>query len=224
MQIMFWNVQRLGAATDDARIETIRSIYGRVAGMDYVFLCELTPGCDFPVPQNLTYRRKNSSQLCYGAINCETGQSIELEQITPYPTDDFKQAQFKGGLRFSNFTNRAVGKIILDGVAVHVYHAPASGNAKKAVSYLACYLNEHYGRNPWILIGDLNITPEELSTIGVGIELDDLIIPPDAATHISRTRDTMLDYALGNFSARVQRVRCSSRYFVSDHYPIIITW
>ena len=111
---------------------------------------------------------------------------------------------------------------------------------KQAVAFLACHLNYTYKNKAWLVIGDLNVEPEDLVKVPVGIDLSGLILNTGEKTHIGKLRrirkarggevgllqgrDTELDYALCNFknNARIARIRCSPRHHGSDHYPIVV--
>lgn len=226
MKILFWNLRRLGEGSDDGRKAAINQVR-KSAAPDFTLLCELVSTCTYPPATNLSYRKPNAYQLCYGCIDSK-GDFIEITRELPLVTDEYRQAGFKGQNDFSQLADRALGYVgqLEDGTHVYMLHAPAgSSSAKKAVSFVACWLHSLYGANErWILIGDLNVEPDALEASNVGIMLEDYIIEPAEPTYIGRNKDKTLDYALANFEATVVRARVSPRFHGSDHYPIIVEW
>ena len=240
MKIGFWNVERLSDGTDKDRKAAIKKVF-RGISPDYALFCELTTQCKFPKPWPLTYRKQSSSLLCYGCLDKDL-DDIVLEAYLPDVTDDYRNANRKGGTDFRSLADRAVGHLgNVAGVEVFVIHAPAgSSSAQKAVAFLACHLNYTYKNKAWLVIGDLNVEPEDLVKVPVGIDLSGLILNTGEKTHIGKLRrirkarrgevgllqgrDTELDYALCNFknNARIARIRCSPRHHGSDHYPIVV--
>ncbi|GLV54046.1 hypothetical protein KDH_08950 [Dictyobacter sp. S3.2.2.5] len=153
------------------------------------------------------------------------------DYFIPEKTDTYKQAGFKGGNDFTNLADRALGFVgNVGGVDVFVLHAPSGGQkngpAAKAVSFLACSLNEEYGANPWLVVGDLNVEPFDLIQARVGINLVGLIKAPSDPTYIGRKKDKKYDYVLSNVTSGVfvDRIRSSPRGHGSDHYPIIVEY
>lgn len=230
-RITFWNVRHLSAGSDDDRKHAIGSTL-KAWKADLMFFSELTPQSVWPPAQNLTYRRANSHQLCYGCLD-NTWTSQPLVRDTPTTTADYEAAtSFKGPRDFTELADRALayfGTVNSGGQQVHIYvlHAPAGkGSAKKAVAFAACYLNQHHGNTPWLMIGDLNVEPDDLASAPVGIQLGDLILAPSEPTKVGRTRDKTYDYVLCNFKdhAKIRTVRTSSRFHGSDHYPVCVEW
>lgn len=223
-RVVFWNTQRLGRDTDEARREAIGAVLADLQG-DFTLVCELTTACAFPPAQNLNYREENAAQLCYGAWTRE-GYEVELTRMTPYVTTEYREAALKGGGRFENLASRALAYVgLARDVHVFVFHAPASGNARKAVCHAACWLDEEYGRSgqKWLLVGDFNITPEELAATQVGIDLDDFIHPTGIDTHVARNGTwRQLDYALSNVDLEIEPVAYHLWQGLSDHAPIVI--
>ena len=159
MKIGFWNVERLSDGTDEDRKTAIKTVFGGISP-DYALFCELTTQCKFPKPWPLTYRKQSSSLLCYGCLDKDQ-DDIVLEAYLPDVTDDYRNANRKGGTDFRNLADRAVGHLgNVAGVEVFVIHAPAgSSSAQKAVAFLACHLNYTYNNKAWLVIGDLNVEP-----------------------------------------------------------------
>ncbi len=220
--ILFWNLRHLAEGSDADRAFAIATVV-KATGAELSLFCEVMHNCGRPKAQNINYREKNAHQLCYGALDADGVTDVPLEAFDPAVTQDYKDAGFKGGSKFSNIVNRGVGMVKKkDGVHVYMIHAPADGDAKKAVSFVACALNETYQDKPWLLIGDLNVEPKELAACKVGIELVDLIKDPGEPTH---ENGKTLDYALSNIgSVRVKALRKSSRLHGSDHGPILVMY
>lgn len=227
MKLVFWNVQRLGGGTPQARRQVIEDLVAKRVKPDYAIFCELLQNIDFPTPYNLTYRRENPRQLCYGCIDTN-GNSYQLKSYTPSATDDYKKAGFKGGNDFKQLADRSVAYFAkVGGVDVYAIHAPAGkGSAQKAMSFVACDLNQSFVNKPWLLLGDFNVEPNILASSKVGIDLSSITAAPNEPTKIGKRRDRTLDYVLCNFvgSVSVSRVRCSPRTVGSDHYPILVEW
>lgn len=233
-KIFFWNVQRLGQGSEQARTKAIKTVMKSV-GADLYLFCELTKQCPFPASQNLTYRKEDARQLCYGCLNAQS-QIVELEEVTPLVTDAYKQAGYKGGNDFRALTDRAVGYAQkVDGVDIYVIHAIArSSEAEKVMAFLACYLDSVHKKKPWLVIGDFNVIPDKLRLSRVGIAISDLmrytrISEPTfigKLSELGRSRvRKRLDYALTNIAdARVSIIRCSPRLHNSDHFPIVAEW
>jgi len=233
MRAFFWNVQRLGGATTAVRRAAIEAAAGK-AHADITLFCELTSKCDWPPPQNLTYRLKRPRpatagdfQLRYGALEAN-GTNIALSEIDPMPeaTDEYIRAAYKGGNNFRRLTDRVpafVGNH--GGLDLYVWHARAGeGSAKKAVAFLAYWLHSYYEEermgSSWMVVGDLNVQPTKLGAAH-----------PDLAWLIETdglpTRGLKcLDYALTNAEGvRTTRLRITNRPMPSsDHMPIIVDW
>jgi hypothetical protein len=233
-KIFFWNVKRLGKGSDQARTTAIKTVIKGVSAERYLF-CELTRQCGFPAPQNLTYRKEDDKQLCYGCLNAAS-QTVELDEITPLVTDAYKKGGYKGGNNFRELTDRAVGHAgNVSGVEIYVIHAKArASEAEKVMTFLACYLDDLYKATPWLVIGDFNVIPEKLRRSQVGINVSDLLRYTRVSeptfigklSELGRSRvRKRLDYALTNIAdARVSRIRCSPRLHNSDHFPIVAEW
>ena len=218
MRIAFWNMQRLGADSPK-REEAIRYLLMTVQP-DYLLLCELTS-----THPNGQSHNSNPYTLRYACFNA-AGGNVPLQFVQPTSTDDYKQAQFKGGNDFSKLSPRGLAHIVIVDndtniqLPIYAYHAPSSHNAIKAVSFVGCALNEEHDDDPWIVIGDFNVEPQKLATAPVGIRMDDLILAPDTATH--RGGKT-LDYALTNIEdSSIYTVRRSMRLTGSDHNPVVV--
>lgn len=221
MRIMWWNTYRLGLNTEQARrvgIENSRKQWGTLP--EVVIFCELTPTGTNPLPLSFNFRRPTGKQLCYGVANGDgTLPAPEAKRFEPGPaTDCYKDAGYKGGNTFSNLINRAPGKIDVGGVPVYFLHAPAyASKAVKPLNYLACDLSARHGTDPWVLVGDFNIEPDQLRRRLSPANLADLIKEPDRATH---RRGRKLDYALSNMDTLV--VTVGARHGLSDHNPILV--
>jgi hypothetical protein len=229
-RIAFWNVQRLGAGTDRLRRAGIRTLAAQW-NPDLFLTCELTRACTFPIPQNLTYRRANVRQLCYGALDADE-ESVELRRDEPDLTDDYRACAFKGGTDFTRLASRALGfaepVVRLGNVDVYVIHAPASmGSARKVMAYIASGIRHRYqaGGN-WIVVGDFNLRPGILRAVNIP-NIANLIKSSGQSTHYYRRRGTYseLDYALSNIAGlRVRALRHTRWRGLSDHGPILLTF
>ena len=224
-RLFFWNVRHLSRHSGGVRKRIILRTC-RDAQATQSFFCELTTQCDFPTPVNLTYRRQNAHQLCYGCLdNHRQDASYALQHYDPVTTPAYQAANFTGGNNFNALADRAVAYAgTVGNVRIYILHAPAGQNsARKAVAFVACHLNAVYGgATCWLLLGDLNVEPVLLAAARVGIQLGDLIVPPDQPT----LRLKKYDYALCNFKAgvTVTVLRRSRRLHGSDHAPIVVEW
>ncbi|MGJ4788450.1 endonuclease/exonuclease/phosphatase family protein [Leptospira koniambonensis] len=230
MKLAFWNTQRLGKSTS---ISTQRQlIINTKKNAEVAIFCELTTACEIMIPQNLTNRVPNPSQLCYGAfrwINDSIRMDISLKKLTPMSTKEYQSIEFDGGNNFKTLCDRALAKCgILDGVHIYSIHGPASDNAAKIVWFVVCYLqNIHDGKGEkWIFIGDLNAPPSKL-TEALGpkpdpIGINKLIVDPFKATH---AKGKTLDYALTNLDLKKVKIGVGklSKDF-SDHTLITLEW
>lgn len=220
MKIAFWNMQRLGESDTKrtAAIETLRRTYSP----NYIFLCELT--------STHAHGQANSSNpytLSYLCLN-SAGHPVHLTFADPEPTDAWRQAQYKGGTKFNNLAPRGLAYIDFEDPDTHEHffiymiHGPASHNAIKVATFVACYLNDLHKDNPWIVVGDLNVEPEKLAAAPVGIDMRDLVVSANLPTHKG---GKTLDYALSNIEAvEIDVMRRSQRNSGSDHFPIIVGW
>jgi hypothetical protein len=218
-RIGFWNVQRLGDGSPAEKRAKINELVEEYQP-DYMFFCELTT--TDPLAQNLTYRKKKSEQLCYGCMQRD-GTVVNLGIADMVPTEEYEVASFKGGTSLSRLCNRAIGHIPSgDPTAfphLYVLHAPASNDAIKVLSYIACSLNEEHGTDAWLLIGDFNVEPIVLARSRVGIRMDDLIKSSGEHTHRNGSE---LDYCLSNMEGVT--VTRADRMSPSDHFAIFADW
>jgi hypothetical protein len=222
-RILFWNVQRLGAATDIDRKNSLK-IYCAEYKADVELFCELTTAAAYPNPRNFTHRKENASQLCYGAlqggVDVAGMQQVEMPVPASYPRN-----QFGGSSDFKLLSHRALAYVgPFGGGDVYLFHAPAYlEGAARSVTYAACALDAHYGAaGHWLLIGDLNIEPDVLEQVLVTINLNGLIRSSGLKTY-DDTKE--YDYALSNIPGlKVGRAGRSLRVMGSDHYPIVAMW
>ncbi len=228
-RLMFWNVERLGDGTDKARKDILQE---RISDLkpDLVILCELMQTCKYPTPINLTYRKENPHQLCYGVYDPATGKDyagVKAYSPVDADVDDYKGAGFKGGTNFKQLTDRAAADIgVWNKIHLFAFHAPG-GAGLHSVSFLACDLNKI--KTPWMLIGDLNVEPDNLKKAKLGIVVSDLILDPGKVTHMNPAtkKDNVYDYALTNVqgvSIEVKSRFTRSTLAISDHLPIIVAW
>ncbi|MFC7545832.1 hypothetical protein [Plantactinospora sp. GCM10030261] len=220
MNIMWWNLQRLGATTQQVRTRPIELVHGTIPAHLYVF-CELTPECVAPSPQQYVYRRRNGRQLCYGVIGRNL-QNPPCVRYTPAPTACYSNAGFKGGNDFTNLADRAPGHTVLtDGTPLYYLHAPASTNtAIRAMTFMACDLIARHGAAPWLMVGDFNVEPDRLRARAPQ-PIGRLIKKTGLPTHLGR-HPRELDYVLSNI--RDVEITHWSGLGVSDHKPILVTY
>jgi hypothetical protein len=198
---------------------------------DLFLTCELTRACDFPIPQNLTYRRENRRQLCYGALDNDD-DIVALDKIYPTSTAAYAACAFKGGNDFTQLADRAPGEAdsgaIFPAVDIFVIHAPATmASGRKAMAYIAAYMQERYAAGgEWIVVGDFNVGPGYLTASGIP-GIGNLIKRSGVATHRSRRSrsGTELDYALTSIAGLTVRAMRYTRWRnLSDHGPILLEW
>ena len=195
-KITFWNLQRMGAGTDNDRRQAILTTIESLEP-DVQLYCELTTASEFPLQQNLTYRRQAVRQLCYAALDKEA--DITLTRVTPTATAAYRNAGFAGGNNFTKLASRALAYVdVFDGVSVYLFHAPASNDrAQMVMSFIATALDEH--PDPWLVLGDFNIEPAELKNVSArGIDIDPLIHNSGNATFARDAKRKEYDYALAS--------------------------
>jgi hypothetical protein len=225
-KICFWNMRRLGEGSDGDRKAAIKTVFSGISA-DYTLFCELTGTSTYPKANNLTYRKQNPAQLCYGCLD-KDDDDIVMQKYTPAVTPDYAVAKYKGGSDFTDLADRAVGYIgKVEKVPIFVFHAPSGSEGRpgrKAMSFIACHLNAYYGNNPWLIIGDFNVEPDFLAASRVGIRMSDLIHATKEHTYEGPNENKIFDYVLCNFPVNISRVRTSSRGHGSDHLPIVAEW
>ncbi|MGJ4748000.1 hypothetical protein ACQV5M_16700 [Leptospira sp. SA-E8] len=231
-RLLFWNVQRLGAGTDNVVRNGLIEIARRYRS-DFNIFCELTPQCPYPKAINYAHVRNKDDQLCFGFMGSDLSDQAGLaEEYVPVITDEFRDAHFKGGANFRAFSSRGVVRLKnFGGLDVLAFHAPG-GNGLKAVSYVIASLNETYGRKPWLLVGDLNVEPKVLKESKISLQIADWIKPPDDITYRNKGSNGFwtgkeYDYAVANIAAPVTvTVTPDTRAMekLSDHLPIIVEW
>ncbi|HUC00492.1 MAG TPA: endonuclease/exonuclease/phosphatase family protein [Solirubrobacterales bacterium] len=225
MRIMWWNVKRLGLTTDTARKEGIQNFKKQWSQLpEVVILCELTPAGDYPKPLSYAVSKKTGRQLCYGVVSGDGLSPDPASEIfvPSGPTASYLQQKYKFGGSFRNLVKRTPGVLSVNQVPVYFFHAPArASKAVRPVGYLASYLDELHGTDPWVLLGDFNIEPDQLRTSRIGGAIAHLIKDPDRPTWHSPTRSKKLDYAISNIPNLVVSVGLDRGF--SDHNPILIS-
>ena len=215
MRILFWNVQRLGGVTDDVRRTIIGNVFYAMVP-DLILLCELTTASLIPKAQNITYRVKGKYQLCYGAIDAN-GTDIPLTRVNPAAGPKYAN-QFIGGNNFSNLVNRALACVgFYNNYNIYVFHAPACQfGAERALTFLTYALDAlHPGAN-WLVIGDLNIEPWNLSDY-----VQNYVFQSSSNTYIGGI-PKMYDYVLSNNFAGFTLNTVVPSGPGSDHLPIVL--
>jgi hypothetical protein len=223
-KIAFWNVQRLGAGTDDARKKVLTEL-ATFWKPDLNLYCELTTGSTVPAAQNMTYRKESASQLCYGAVT-GAGAHVGLTKYTPLVDAGYKNAGYKGGNDFTQLADRAVafaGNI--GGADIYVIHAPAATGIK-AMAFIAASMNAHYGGTAWLVVGDFNVIPSVLGAAPVGIDVSSLVRNSGLPTkyYEATKKWSEYDYALANFPVAVKAMRATRWTDYSDHGPILLEY
>ncbi|MGJ4747999.1 hypothetical protein ACQV5M_16695 [Leptospira sp. SA-E8] len=240
MKFIFWNVERLGAATDATIKDSILDVT-KEHRPDVAAFCELTSKNVYPKPINYSHRQNKDQQLCYGVLDYSTDPPTDLkadkiEEYLPQSTDNFEKAGFKGGNNFhAHSPLRGVACLKdLGGLDIFVFHAPG-GDGLASVLFLLCSLHVTY-RKPWLLVGDLNVEPKEITELvqkyyAIDIPIDDLIVNPGQPTRFNwkTGKHKEYDYAFTNMKKRTEfrigalrQTRLMAEY--SDHVPIILHW
>ena len=227
MKLLWWNTLRLSAESDDKKVNAIEATQGEA---DFSFFGEVmeSGGGDA-----MNYRKSTGHQLGYTAY---AGNNVQQLQVYEPADQDMGASGFKGGSKFSGISDRKCAYKLCKGNAgdihVYIFHAPASSSGgAKAVAFLAVALNALHGGQPWVLIGDLNVEPEDLKKQcrALPIKIEDLIVEPPEATFVGKVGSTSApkkyDYALSNINRNALNLRVlkrSPRLGQSDHLPIVL--
>lgn len=221
--ITFWNVKRLGQSTDAARAAILSTLSAQWRDPDLKLYCELSTACANPPHQNMTYRRENPSQLCYGAVNA-AGASINLTAVRLVASTAYRAAGFTGGNQFDQLADRALAHVgTVGGAEVYMIHAPSGGGGLEVMSFICSSLAESFpASQPWLVVGDFNVTPDILAAGPVNV--GPYIRRPGVATFRSHSTGSWAeyDYALANFALDVRAMRSQYWYEATDHSPIRI--
>lgn len=220
--ITFWNVKRLGQSTAAARATVLQTLASQWRDPDLSLYCELSTMCANPPAQNLTYRRENASQLCYGAVSA--GVSINLDPVRLVASTVYRAAGFGGGNQFDQLADRALAHVGNHGGAeVYLIHAPSGGRGLEVMSFVATSLAESYPADqPWLVVGDFNVTPEDLEAGPANVAA--YIHRPNVPTFRSHSSGgwAEYDYALANFNVDVRAMRSQYWREATDHSPILV--
>ncbi|RZI80276.1 MAG: hypothetical protein EOP38_22955 [Rubrivivax sp.] len=228
MNIVFWNVERLGQSTpDDAKtlIADVVEWFFDDKDVELVVLCEITSGTTATASTGgelivekvgqVKKRRKRleSAQLGYSVIskNSDSPQASVIN--VPNYEDVFKLPNYKkAGQVFKDFSKRGVLELqtLCDNTDVYFYHVNSSLRSSYLVGWVSEFLRQRTSEHgyPFVLIGDMNCSPND-----VKIELmyyddsklkgagwsDKFEVHASGATHHARKGATkVLDFAVGN--------------------------
>ncbi|HEV7426509.1 MAG TPA: hypothetical protein VGQ46_09085 [Thermoanaerobaculia bacterium] len=229
-KITFWNVYRLGGATDADRKKVIENVISNPKrNPDLAIYCELNSKLEddeLPEPQNCNYRKQSASQLCYGAV--ADGENVDMDVDTPAVTPGYKNAGYKGGNDFKQLCDRAVASLgVWGGASVFTIHAPSSAKAERVMAFIGSSYNAHFKAQPWLIVGDFNVEPDKLAKAQVGINMADLIRRPAHDIQTFRGKKSgkwkVYDYVLTNISSLTVNAYHSMHWdAASDHSPIMV--
>lgn len=171
MNLLFWNVQRLGNGTSPLKNDTIEQVIAGAFwahGAELALLCEISADStigDVPVSKQVQVRKrgalKQAAQLGYTAM---IQDDLVLDQYSvPNFSEVFDGRTWKkGGSDFSKQSKRFVAFAgYLDAVNVYVYHANASPRASFLVGWVAEALRQEHDGN-FLLVGDFNCDKTEV--------------------------------------------------------------
>lgn len=249
MNILFWNVQRVGVSSERAgAIHRIVQRYIKEHYIQVVVLCEVTSDFTFihdfsstrshalaMEKQAVRTRRtikKTSAQLGYsayyigadGALSSIIPLTVESIEVENY-TELFEASPFfKGGSIFTKQSKRNVGRVVFDGhpsFNLFAYHANASTKA----SYLTPWVLQSLAENTdnFILVGDFNTSPMSLAG-----ELPEGVRTIDGGpSHPALAPTSIYDYAFtrgyrGNVTVLDYVYTRVWGEYVSDHLPILV--
>ena len=225
--ISFWNLQRFGGTTEQQRKTAIRLTIDPFKP-DLELYAELTPKATDLEPQNITHKRKNTSQLCYAAQD-NAHKRVKLDKAEPQSTPEYRKLAIKGGNNFMRMrgVNRGLASAgSWNGVDVYTFHAPASKRATAAMLFVAFHLASKPGTK-WLVVGDFNVTPDVLQPLCAGKGIN--VVTPERGrfTHFTRRSKTSstLDYVLTNLpNVKVTAFLLKEWLGISDHSPIIVKY
>jgi hypothetical protein len=248
MKFVFWNVQRLGSATPQARGEIMEAVLAdafEFHGAEYAILCEVSGSASLGVAnvnkQVQVFRRganARAAQLGYACIDAELNEVV-LEQFKmPTFTDVFgNPTHRKGGNDFTRQSKRFVAHAgTYDGdVELYVYHANASAKGAFLVAWVAEALRLEDNGN-FLLVGDLNSEPGAVRTQMqlLGTDPDEFEFGEDGPTHNAKTGlNKTYDYAIGgmgivpvvtrlDITGTIAHFTDDPNANMSDHLPIVV--
>ncbi|MUG93884.1 hypothetical protein F7734_16310 [Scytonema sp. UIC 10036] len=107
-------------------------------------------------------------------------------------------------------------------LTVYTIHAPpvfgdvTEDHVRQWVTAQINQITQLEGNNRWILLGDFNLTPEQLGNVPGGY-----VVHGDRATHQS---GNILDYAVTNVQGLIRLAPPDNVPSASDHYPAVFEW
>jgi len=224
MNLLFWNIERLGAGSKQTRVDTFEAVVAELGiweKIDLYLLCEVSSGLETKnVNRQVIRRRRNpkqdKSQLAYAAFElleiAEELNEVALQKAEiPSFTETFGQpVSHKGGGNFEKISKRYVAHAgEYEGMQIYVYHANASAKAELLVAWVITHLEEE-DKGAFILVGDFNASPLEVKTHMQKNKQDakPFTFADDGATHNARKPPAVhtYDYAIGGSKVKSLKV------------------
>ena len=241
-----WNQRRSGAGSSKAKTEyckaTIRRMKPRVmVATEVTTKKQRTGSFDFSA-QNITNRKANPAQLCFGAINGD-GNEVKLTPHVPQSTAMYTALNFGGSNLWRNLADRGIGHYRDDVVQNNTtlftvdnffFHAPSGGSkgakpskAARAISFLLSDLVEHgktNGFNYWIVLGDMNVSPDQFDAWTNKV-FAAYMVRSGQVSFFNRKTSSELDYGFTNIEgAWLDTYRRSTRATNGDHHPVSLSF
>ncbi|HEX8001175.1 MAG TPA: hypothetical protein VF519_00605 [Mycobacteriales bacterium] len=236
MKLIAWNVQRWGATTSPGRVASIESV-NKAESPDLVLYTELTSANQHLAAFNPTFRKRNSAQLCYGAVRQNGGDVWfkRLDTVAPtpaywdcgYTVGTFRNVLDRGpALVMRDGTEDFEGYADWDGTRIVLLHAPASKAAVRAVIFLTTWLESTDG--DYVLVGDLNAEPGAIKEVVSGTDATILQNRLRYALTGTHERGRRYDYVFARFEdtrrLTVRTAGSGGTFAASDHVPIVVEW
>jgi len=195
LKIGFWNVERLGKGTSAASKSVIANAiewFFDHEDVELFVLCEITSSTtvtssadtDMAIDKVGTIRRRvkkaASAQLGYAFVakDGDFGGVASLVDIENFDETYEFRTHKKSGNSFKNLSKRGVLEFnrLFNGVDVYFFHANSSAHAPYLVAWVAEALRRRVaGKYPFVLIGDLNCQPSELTNLLKYYDHDELM-------------------------------------------------